>query len=305
MIRRRLFMGATALLYLGPLLAGLSGFGWRQVPIFVLVFLGWLVVMHPGDWPGSLKEWRRPQAWLALATRLAVQVLLVIVSFGIGSGLGGVLGVRPLLPEWGPLALSLASIPLGRSVYNPAKAAELDSFLDDAIARIEATSRPDVDKDWTRILRPILDLRPETSDVDALEAIDKAVERHGVEVVYALRKALEATPVNHAAARRAAVLWATEGPTVRPYIGCGAIADAFQMIDSDPVLLKLFASRATALLTSDQDFWLDCPTAALVHEAAAQSEDRQAAAALLEFVATMAVAAPQDDDAEAQSVSPA
>jgi hypothetical protein len=43
----RLLMGTTALLYLGPLLAGLRGFGWPVVPVFAAIFVLWLIVLRP------------------------------------------------------------------------------------------------------------------------------------------------------------------------------------------------------------------------------------------------------------------
>ena len=49
--RVRLLMGASALLYMGPLLAGLSGMGWAALPVFMALFALWLVVMRPAQWP--------------------------------------------------------------------------------------------------------------------------------------------------------------------------------------------------------------------------------------------------------------
>ena len=53
--RLRLLMGATALLYLGPVLAGLGGFGWSVVPVFTAIFLLWLIVLRPHQWPQRLR----------------------------------------------------------------------------------------------------------------------------------------------------------------------------------------------------------------------------------------------------------
>jgi len=40
-MRIRMLMAATALLYLGPLLAGLAGFGWPMVYAFATIFTLW------------------------------------------------------------------------------------------------------------------------------------------------------------------------------------------------------------------------------------------------------------------------
>ncbi len=103
---------ATALLYLGPLLAGLSGAGWALVPIFVVLFVLWILFLHP-DLAAS-------SAWLPLAERAAVQTLLVALFFGIGRGLGGVTGFVLPLPVWLTILVSVAAIFLGRFVCNPA-----------------------------------------------------------------------------------------------------------------------------------------------------------------------------------------
>ncbi|MDP2740575.1 MAG: hypothetical protein Q8O82_18140 [Pseudorhodobacter sp.] len=132
--RLQIFRVAGVLLYGGPLLAGLGGFGWPVVPVFIAIFLLWLVILRPQEWPASLADWQRPEAMVALAARAAVQLLLVALCFGIGRGIGGVLGGTPTVPVVVPIAMSLLAIPLARLVGNPAEAAELDAPLDDAAA---------------------------------------------------------------------------------------------------------------------------------------------------------------------------
>ncbi|EEW26144.1 hypothetical protein [Rhodobacter ferrooxidans] len=117
--RLRLLRGANALLYFGPLLAGLGGFGWPVVPVFVVIFMLWLVILKPQEWPRSMAEWSQPETLVALAARGAVQLLLVLVSFGIGRGLGGVTGALPNLPTMLPIAISFLSIPLARMIWDP------------------------------------------------------------------------------------------------------------------------------------------------------------------------------------------
>lgn len=117
--RLRLLQGATALLYLGPLLAGLGGFGWRVIPIFVAIFLVWLFILRPQQWPRKAADWARPEALITLLTQGVVQVLLVAVSFGIGRGIGGALGTLPPFPLMLPVGVSFLSIPLARMIWDP------------------------------------------------------------------------------------------------------------------------------------------------------------------------------------------
>ena len=51
--RLRLLQGATALLYFGPLLAGLSGHGWAMAALFTAILGLWAVLIHPALLPGS------------------------------------------------------------------------------------------------------------------------------------------------------------------------------------------------------------------------------------------------------------
>lgn len=303
MNRIKLLMGATALLYLGPLLAGLAGFGWAQVPVFAAIFLMWLVILRPGQWPGSGADWVRGPAILSLVAKAAVQLLLVTVCFGIGRGLGGVLDFLPPLPFWLPLLISAAAIPLGRLIWNPHKAAEIDAFLDDAIAQIERVGNPPDDVDWSAAMAPILALPPETPDHRALAVLDDAIDRTGGELLHFLRQTLTAAPGAHPAARRAAVLWATEASMVRSYVGYCAPSDAFAVIGDNPALLGQFADRAIRLLDAEPDHWIDCPNAETVEEAAARCTDPAVAAQLRAFIAKMAeVEAPDDVASERETV---
>jgi hypothetical protein len=103
---------ATALLYFGPLLAGLSGAGWAFLPIFVVLFVLWVLFLHP--------ELSAAPEWLPLLERAAAQALLVAILFGVGRGLGGVNGLQVPLPVWLTVMFSVAAIFLGRIICNPA-----------------------------------------------------------------------------------------------------------------------------------------------------------------------------------------
>ena len=135
--RLRLLMGATALLYFGPLLAGLGGLGWAQVPVFVAIFVLWLIILRPQHWPKTLTDWQKPAALISVAAQTATQALLVVVCFGVGRGIGGVTGFSLALPVLLPVGISLLSIPLCRMIWDPRKGQQIDRLLDDAIAANE------------------------------------------------------------------------------------------------------------------------------------------------------------------------
>ncbi|MFE3838320.1 hypothetical protein [Pseudogemmobacter sonorensis] len=117
-LRGLLVRAAMALLYMGPLLAGMAGSGWAMVLPFVLLFSLWLSVARPGEWP-ERGEWRAPRAFLVAATLILSQTLLVAIFFGIGRGIGGVTGHLPLLHPVLPLAMSGLAIPLLRMIWDP------------------------------------------------------------------------------------------------------------------------------------------------------------------------------------------
>ena len=117
--RRRFMMAANALLYFGPLLAGLGGFGWGLIPVFTAIFVLWLIILQPFEFPISKAEWLTLDAWVAVAARAAVQLLLVVALFAVGRGIGGILGVMTGFPNVLPIALSFLSIPLARMIWDP------------------------------------------------------------------------------------------------------------------------------------------------------------------------------------------
>ncbi len=109
-----LFRGATALLYLGPLFAGLAGFGWALVPAFLAIFLMYLFVVRRSLFPRKSADWTDMGLVIPLLTQTLVQLLLIVLCFAIGRGLGGVVGaVPPFSPLW-TLAVSFLSVPLCR-----------------------------------------------------------------------------------------------------------------------------------------------------------------------------------------------
>ena len=107
-----LFRGATALLYLGPLFAGLAGFGWVLVPAFLAIFLLNLFVVRRSLFPRKSGDWTETGVLIPLLTQTLVQLLLIVLCFAIGRGLGGVVGAVPAFSPLWTLAVSFLSVPL-------------------------------------------------------------------------------------------------------------------------------------------------------------------------------------------------
>jgi len=104
--RRRLMAASAVLLYLGPLLAGLSGRGEVLIPIFALIFTLWLVVVGSPSWPR-----RPPGGDTAARLRMALTIMLVqLVRAG---------GLFALARVGGGLAEVAPPIPLGVTLASP------------------------------------------------------------------------------------------------------------------------------------------------------------------------------------------
>ena len=261
--RLRLLQGATALLYFGPLLAGLGGFGWRVIPGFVAIFLLWLFILRPQQWPRRAADWARPEALIAVLTQGVVQLLLVAVSFGIGRGIGGVLGALPPFPLMLPLGISFLSIPLARMLWDPWAADAAEGLLDEALAKLETAPEGGADLQARiavagRMVRELSHL-PADTPAEMLEAhLGAMATQTSAE---ALRVALmdpiyegSAGPVH----RRAAVVHATEGAVADALAGSAYAMALFREL-SEPELLQLFASRAGAMLAVKPARAADCP----------------------------------------------
>lgn len=123
-----LFRGATALLYLGPLFAGMGGAGWGAVLAFFMVFLAYLFIVRRSLFPNRLADLAKTDLLIPLLGQALMQLLLIAVCFAIGRGLGGVLGLStPISATWA-LGLSFLAIPLCRWLV-------LQPMPDDASAR--------------------------------------------------------------------------------------------------------------------------------------------------------------------------
>jgi hypothetical protein len=247
--RMRLVKGATALLYIGPLIAGLCGFGWTMVAPFAGIFVVWLMVLRPEQWPSSPEEWLTANAWLAALAQLLSQITLVAILFGIGRGFGGLadigaVAVNPMLP----LSISFISIPLCRMLWDADEAASQGYFLDD---EAEAAYADNAVGQAAMAIVPLLNLPDDAPDEDVTQAVATALDVPAAELrLNALTAALGKPDRSHAALRRALVLWATEPEIVAPGQVAGSMASAFAIADGNLDLLRLYAPRAIALISA-------------------------------------------------------
>ncbi len=113
----RMTVAAQLALLLGPLLAGMGGYGWDMVPAFAVIFVLWGIVLRPDGWPQRAADWAGPD-WPRHLGRALLQMLVVAVLFGIGRGFTVALGALPMVSPLLPLALSLAGIATARLVWD-------------------------------------------------------------------------------------------------------------------------------------------------------------------------------------------
>lgn len=269
--RIRLLMGATALLYLGPLLAGLGGQSFSAAPVFMLVFLLWSIVMRPAAFPREAAAWGQPRVWIGVLAQVAVQALLVLVLFGVGRGIGGVAGLLPILHPALPVALSALSIPLSRLVWDPVKGAKLDDFLDEALSRIEGSAlngqrspeddarrKAELDAEIARIRAR---LEADETDLHAL---------HGQAPAWQLLQAVSDIKVRQGlspALAAALVDFATDPALSMELQGQEVPFTAFMLVREDPAATARFARSYAALLKADPEAFWDGPNNALLRHA--------------------------------------
>jgi hypothetical protein len=262
-LRARLLMGASALLYLGPLLAGLAGAGWASLPVFTAIFMLWLLVLRPYDFPQTAADWRRPEAWLIFATQVVIQVLLVTFCFGAGRGIGGMLGFLPVLHPLLPIAVSALAIPLGRLVWDPKKMHETNRFLDDALAQIDGMNRPAQDKSYVRAMLNPLNGLPDDVPEDMLLQHLNALRNHvdeGLAFEVLLQKVNEGKAT--LAGRRALMVMASDGAAIERAMRPDMPLRALQALRGDEAAVAALAGRLTLALQQDSDIWPDCPNPA-------------------------------------------
>lgn len=294
--RLRLLMAATALLYLGPLLAGLAGFGWGLVPVFGSIFIVWLIVLRPQNWPNHFVDWGKAQAWATLATNAAVQFLLVILLFGVGRGIGGALGFVAPFSAIFPIIVSASSIPLCRLIWNPKEATDLDHFLDNAIQKVAHVHNPVDQSDMNLAYRMLAQLAalPDTTDIETVAEHLIVLAEH-VENAHTRAVLLERQHSGNAtrAETIALILHATDGALIESVGGDGPTL-ALAILPPDPDLIALFAGRLATALDADPELWGQCPTVERLQDLADQLNDTAAEAPLRALIAATNRAQPED-----------
>ncbi len=282
--RLRLMMGATALLYFGPLLAGLGGFGWEIVPVFAAIFMLWLIIMRPHEFPRSLADWQRPEAWVAFAARGAVQLLLVLVCFGIGRGIGGVLGSLPPFPIMLPIAISFLSIPLARLFWDPRKEQEMDRLLTDALAQIETGTTSGSDRSYAEaVLAPLNGLPDDVSEAELESHLDAIRALVDEAVTFDILQEKVTNGEASMASQRTLMLLASDGAALERMADLrDAPVKAMTALRSNADLIQRLAERLLHALRQDPDIWPDYPTQGFVADLRAELPSAAASLQALE-----------------------
>jgi hypothetical protein len=249
--RIRLLKAATVLLYVGPLFAGISGLGWGMVAPFVGIFIVWLMVLRPEQWPATPQEWLTLPAWGAAFAQVLSQILLVTVLLAIGRGIGALAGFLPEVNPIFPLALSFLAIPLCRMLWDAREAANQGVFLDE---EAEIAQAPRAAAEAAAAIIPLLNLPDGAPDVEVMSKTANALSGLAADLrLEALSAALSRPDRSHAALRRALVLWCSEPEIVAPARVSNAMARGFAFANRNPDLLWLYVPRAIALIGAFPD----------------------------------------------------
>ena len=253
--RQRLLQAATALLYLGPLLAGLAGQGWVMIPLFTAIFVLWSVILRPHLWPSTLGDFTTAEAIVALTSLVATQVLPAALCFAAGRGIGGVIGAQVALPAYLPAAISLLSVPLSRLVRNPDQTEPIAGF--DPLLHKPGSTSPVPPATLAETMIGQLVALPDDVGEAVLQAHLTAIAAD-VDATL-IRQALgHATPITRAG-RKAMIVHATDPDVAELLSGTAYAAHAFTLaVDDD--LLTLFAARAARALEDAPHLAPDFPT---------------------------------------------
>ena len=131
-LQSKLYSLLAAMLYAGPLLAGLTGAPEALVVVFVGIFTLWVVVMRPAIWKAISAEGTPFALALHLGSVTLLQSLLVILCFAIGRGIAVLMGATLAIPGILPVLLSAGALIAARALWQ-GRANQVDAFLDEAI----------------------------------------------------------------------------------------------------------------------------------------------------------------------------
>lgn len=279
-LRYRLFLMSTALLYMGPLVAGLAGFGWQMIAGFTAIFMLWLVVMRPAMWPEALVDWVNRKVLLKLLFWVVVQTAIVGFCFAIGRGIGGTAGTLPPMPVWVPPLMSLLAVPVSRILWDPMAAnPEMADYVDRATLegnaqtasanagpagalRLAAAAQRRADAQAMPWVKRLAALPEATREQDLMMLVSAALqETPPLALLQAMSHAIDG-PGQSTSLRRAFVLAATDSEIAGMVLGQGLLSRAFDLAGEDATRLKLFAERCTRLLRQRHLALMDTPQVA-------------------------------------------
>jgi hypothetical protein len=270
----------TLMLYAGPLLCGLGGFGWGYAAAFSAIFLLWQIVMRPLDWPREAARWNDRNLQAAALARVFLVFLLVVALFALGRGLGSIVGFFPQMTPVAPLALSFLAIPLARMIGAHEAPAAAPAVSGDADHLAAATAKAD------RLLQPVQDLpdgTPAETVAEHLRAIATHVDPARLhEALIARVRAGGASP-----ALVTALAWQGSDAALLAALPGNAGATAFQALPDAPGPLALFARRAAAALAADPGLWWSLPSSDMLAARAAHHAGTEAETALLSLMAAI------------------
>ncbi len=264
--RMRLLKGVNMVLYAGPLVAGMAGLGWGIVPPFVSIFVLWLMIVRPEQWPATNAEWLTGRALFSALSQVLSQLLLVTVLLGFGGGIVGLAGISPTINPMFPLGLSIAAIFLSRLFWDARGAAAAGVFLDEDAADARASHAA---AEALAAIVPLLTLPEDPDETSLRQTLEEVLSGPAVtDRLHAVASAISTSGRSHAALRRALVVWATEPEIVAPGRVANAPLTAFGLSDGNPDLLRLYLPRALALVAAFPDRVSGFPTAATLRQAA-------------------------------------
>jgi hypothetical protein len=295
-LRDRAYFATSALVYSGPLYAGLSGAGVDIVPAFAAIFMLWLYVVRPFDWPQTVSGWLVPRAIAWPLLIFSVQMILVCFCIAVGRGMSELAGVHPPLPTILPILISMLGVSVAR-LLQPEGALYLfrgpgtELAIGSGILDIGVPPMPGQPADQAfveGVLMHLADLGPQRATRDEIEAVILAVETSGMgeKVLKALANSRGDTVVQ----AQAQAALALRPMMARAVFGQGIIARSVNRALSTwvPQVIEETARDALALLDFMPSAVAELPNSARLTAAANSVMGDSAVEALRELAARVA-----------------
>jgi hypothetical protein len=295
MASMRLLPLVTLMLYAGPLVAGMAGYGWAMVVPFAAIFVLWQIVMRPLDWPRQAAPWARRELQAAALARVVLMVILVALCFAVGRGIGGLVGYMPAVPLALPLGASVLAIPLARLLAGPADPAT-HRFLNEALAAVDAAASPDAAhlaaaaERAGRLIDPLADL-PADTGAETVATHLTALAPH-VDPAQLRRALLARVKAGDGGALPMALALHATDPGALAALKGDEATFAFMALPDDSAVLAAFARRAAAALAADPGLWWGMPSDDTLAARIAAVDGTEAEGALRELLATARRVAP-------------